>query len=344
MCSSDLLPARLVHDPEWLAALTMRTEGVVAVRAGGFGQVGLRDVRVVTHEDATPVVPDEGGVLLSATSAGVGFFDTAHTSIWHLDTDTLRVRHRGDLFVRRPSRAGRPGVFGDHATHVLLDRPGGEWLVATSTWGDFRRAGPTARVGVTLARVPAQRQGTRPGGDPWHGRMVLDAAPLDLPRPAASVGVWDPHLVRGGEGWLVGFVSATRWFEFHPALAEGPDLGRLALRADAVGRRATEGTTLHRDAEGAWWVLASDGPDSRHGARRYPVFDLDLVERYTLEAPYPTNIPWPTLVEGGPGATTLLVTFDGTPQGGRVAGYGTHGDLVILRSTEAGSPDRSTGA
>jgi hypothetical protein len=28
----------------------------------------------------------------------------------------------------------------------------------------------------------------------------------------------------------------------------------------------------------------------------------------------------------------LLVTFDGTPVGGPLTGYGTHGDLVVMRA------------
>ena len=43
-------------------------------------------------------------------------------------------------------------------------------------------------------------------------------------------------------------------------------------------------------------MLASD---KRH-RRVYPVLDLDLREIGTLDAAYPTNIPWPTIaaVEG----------------------------------------------
>ena len=50
-----------------------------------------------------------------------------------------------------------------------------------------------------------------------------------------------------------------------------------------------------------------------------------------LAAPYPTNIPWPTLVPVG--ERWLLVGFDGQPYGGPVPGYGTHGDLIFARST-----------
>jgi hypothetical protein len=68
-------------------------------------------------------------------------------------------------------------------------------------------------------------------------------------------------------------------------------------------------------------VLASD-----KRRRVYPVLDLDLREIGTLDAAYPTNIPWPTLVGD------LLVGFNGQPYGGRLLGYGSHGEVVIQRA------------
>ena len=79
------------------------------------------------------------------------------------------------------------------------------------------------------------------------GRHVLDTRPLALPTDGlASVALWDPHLVHDGDRWLVGYVSARRFFRFHPVLATGPSLDALTLLAEAGDRRATEGTTLVR--------------------------------------------------------------------------------------------------
>ena len=89
-------------------------------------------------------------------------------------------------------------------------------------------------------------------------------------------------------------MSATRYFSFHPALAAGPALDDLTLCGAATGLTQSEGTTLAH-LGGAWRVLASD----KH-ARRYPVFDLEMHEVGALQAPYPTNIPWPTLVPAHP--------------------------------------------
>ncbi|MEX0427215.1 hypothetical protein AB3X52_06240 [Nocardioides sp. DS6] len=313
------------RDATWLAGLHVSHQGSVAdLRAGAFGQLGLRDLRLVTWADGTPYLLDDGRPLLTATSAGPGFFDTAHTSVWELDTETITLRHRADLFFRRGGQ-----VYADHATHLLRD--GEEWLVATSTWGDFDRGRADASVEVTLARSRV---------DLLVGRHVLDSDPLPLPTTGlASVGVWDPHLVRTDEGWLVGYVSARRFFDFHPVLASGPSLDSLTLRAAATDRRATEGTTLTRlaptrtGARPEWAVLASDGRDNPRGSRAaYPVFDLDLRQTGELAAPYPSNIPWPTLVPAG--EQWLLVGFDGEAYGGSLLGYGTHGSVVVSRSVE----------
>lgn len=290
--------------------------------AGGFGQLGLRDVRFVTDLDGRPL-RDGTSLWLSATSAGPGFFDTAHTSVWRLDPAGLEVVHSADLFFRRPDR---PGVFGDHATHLVRTDDG--WLVATSTWGDFEK--PTTRAGrrtasglrVTLAESEA---------DLLHGTHVLDTRELPLPTDGlTSVATWDPHLVRRDGAWLVGFVNARRFFDFHPALAGGPSLDDLRLLGAATGRTSTEGTTLV-EVDGRMVVLASDGRDSPRGLRaRFPVLDLAMAEVGLLDAPYPTNLPWPSVGRLDDG--WLMATFNGRPAGGKLLGYGTHGDLVLMRS------------
>ena len=304
------------RDEGWLAALSGSAVGAEDVQHGELGQVGLRDLRVVTSAEGEPV-RDGDLVLLTATHAGPGFFDTAHTGVWALDPEALTLTHRGTLFFRR---ADRPGVYGDNATHLVRD--GDSWLVATSTWGSFDRAHQGARVEVVLARSDA---------DLTRGTHVLDTTPLALPTDGLrSVGVWDPHLLRVGGEWRVAYVSARKFFAFHPVVATGPALDDLTLRAAATGRRATEGVTWHHDGDD-WRVLASDGRDSPRRLRgRYPVLDQDLREVGALDAPYPTNLPWPTLVPYGD--RRLMVAFNGRPALGPLAGYGTHGDVVLMRS------------
>lgn len=296
----DLTDRHDVHDEDWLAGLTASGD-----ETGPFGQLGLRDLRVVSNADGSPYVRD-GKVLLTATSAGPGGFPTGHCSVWSLDPESLELEHRADLFLRRG------GVYGDHAAHLLRD--GDRWLLAASTWGDFDRH--HRPVSVTLAESTA---------DLTRGVHVVDGRPLGMPTEGfRSVGVWDPHLVRTDDGWLVGYVSATRYFSFHPALAAGPSLDALTLRAVATEHRQTEGTTI-ASLDGQWRVLASD-----KRRRSYPVLDLDLRDVGTLDATYPTNIPWPTVValEG----QSLLIGFNGAAYGGRLVGYGSHGEVVLQRA------------
>ena len=72
-------------------------------------------------------------------------------------------------------------------------------------------------------------------------------------------------------------------------------------------------------------MLASD-----KRRRSYPVLDLDLRDVGTLDAAYPTNIPWPTLVALD--GQSLLIGFNGAAYGGRLVGYGSHGEVVIQRA------------
>ena len=304
------------HDEAWLADVV--AEGG---ELHGFGQLGLRDVRLVTHADGSPYRRGDE-LLLTATSAGPGFFDTAHTSVWALDPARPALTHLSDVFFRRPDRAG---VYGDHASHLLRvsDGDGDRWLLATSTWGDFDLHRRGASVAATIAETDA---------DLLAGRHVLDTRPLPLPTTGlTSVGVWDPHLVRTDEGWLAAYVSARKFFRFHPVLAAGPSLEALQLQGAARGLKETEGPTLHRigdPADPRWVVLASDGV-----ARRYPVLEAregELVEVDEIDAPYPSNIPWPSLVEHDGGL--LMIGFDGEPVGGRLVGYGSHGAVRLART------------
>ncbi len=329
---ADLHELADMRDPGLCGALTAAGSGMSALTAGGFGHLGLRDLRFATDPTGETLRhPD--GLLLTATHAGPGFFDTAHTGVWALDPETHRLTPLAELFF---SRHDRPGAYGDHSTHLVRD--GDRWLVATSTWGDFdpgarsaaerARTGKRAVVEVTLATTDA---------DLTAGSHLLATGPLRLPGDGMrSVAVWDPHLVRTDEGWLVGYVSATKFFAFHPVVASGPTLDRLRLHASATERIATEGATLLR-TEAGWQLLASDGRDGRRTERgRFPVWTLPeapggpLVEGEPLDAPYPTNLPWPNLARLDDGSW-LLATFNGAAVGGRLVGYGSHGDVVVMR-------------
>ncbi len=282
------------------------------VRAGVSGPAGLRDPQPVRRPDGSPVVVD-GKLYLTMTSAGLGFFQQAHWSVWTLDLgDPSRLEQVGALFSARDGL-----VLGDHAGHLVLDEAAGRTIVVVSSWGDH-----DPQRGVHVRHVTTD-------ADVLHGVHVLPTERLALP---TEVSAWDPSLALADGRWYLAFtecVAFTPRYTFHPALAvaDGPDwsAGLRLVGADTEVAQ-TEGSLLQRIGRD-WYVLASDAD-----ARRYPVYDLHLRRLGDLSAPYGSNIPHPALVRAGSGRRSpwWLVTFDGTPWHDDVLGYGTHGDLVVM--------------
>lgn len=296
------------------------------VEAGYFGQLGLRDPHLVTRADGRPYLRD-GKAYFTFTNAGLGFFETAHWGVWTLDLRTYRLEQVGNLFFRRDPQGF---VYGDHAGHLVLDEKRGRWIVTMSTWGDF--AGDS--VEINHVTVSSRR-------DLLHGVHVLRTERLPLPLadlPSAAVGQWDPHVVQIGGRWHVGFVNAREFFNFYPALARSPrgaDYTRLELAGADARKVETEGTVLQRFG-GRWYVLASNGDASPPEIRgQYPVYDLQMRQLGVLDAPHPTNIPWPMVVPvpaSGGRTRWLLVTFNGTQYDEPALGYGTHGDTIVMEA------------
>jgi hypothetical protein len=272
------------------------------VRAGYFGQAGVRDPHVVQHADGRPYIRDNK-LYLTLTNAGLGFFQQAHWGVWTLDlADHTRLEQVAQLFFARDGV-----VLGDHAGQIVVD--GNEYLLAMSSWGDFDFAGVHVRYTRTSANV-------------LSGVHVLPTSPLPLP---TSVSSWDPAITRIDGQWHVAFVESPAQspsFVFHPALARGRTLESLtAVGADRTVDQ-TEGTIIQR-IDGRWYVLASDGD-----ARLYKMYDLRMRPQGTLNAPYGTNIPHPMVVRVKD--TWYLLTFDGTQYAEPVLGYGGHGDFIVM--------------
>ncbi|MGZ5404003.1 MAG: hypothetical protein ACXWDL_05095 [Nocardioides sp.] len=280
---------------------------VRSVRAGLFGLTGVRDPHLVQRSDGRPYVRD-GRYYMTWTCAGPGFFQQAHWTVWSFDpAEPGDQRLEAQLFTRRDGR-----ILGDHAGQVVRD--GRRWLVATSSWGDFTPGTIHVRHTTTTADV-------------LSGVHVLDTEPTPLP---TEYGSWDPAMTRIDGAWHVGYVESPSQdpFDFHPALATTRSATwheDLAPAAAATTLHQTEGPILVR-VVGESWLLASDGD-----ARNYPVFDLTGRRVGRVDAPYPTNIPHPQLVPA-PDGGWWLVTFDGTPYAEPVLGYGTHGDLIVMRA------------
>jgi hypothetical protein len=277
------------------------------VRAGPYGMTGLRDPHVVQHADGRPFVRD-GLAYLTWTCAGLGFFRQAHWGVFTLDLDDpTRLEQVAQLYSLRDGL-----LLGDHAGQLVRD--GDQWLVATSSWGDFDHDGVHVRHLTSTA-------------DLLHGVHLLETERTDLPTEVSS---WDPGFTRVDGSWYLGFVESPSQdpFDFHPALAStasgSPWHGQTRVGA-ADDLHKCEGPVLAH-VSGRWWLLASDGH-----ARHYPVFDLGMNRAGRLDAPYPTNIPHPQLLQRADGGW-LMVSFDGTPYAETTMGYGGHGDVVVMGS------------
>jgi hypothetical protein len=277
------------------------------VRAGLFGMAGLRDPHLVQHADGTPYVED-GRMFLTWTCAGLGFFQQAHWTVWSIDpADPTGMRLEAQLFTLRDGL-----VLGDHAGQLVRD--GDRWLVATSSWGDFRPGSIHVRHASST-------------DDLLHGVHLLETERTPLP---TTLGTWDPAFTRVDGRWHVAYVESVSQqpFVFHPALAatDAADwTDGLTAVASLGGMRQCEGPVLVA-LDGTLRLVASDG-----GHRRYPVFELDGQRAGHLDAPYGTNIPHPQLVPD-PAGGWLMLTFDGTAQHSDVLGYGGHGDVLVLHS------------
>jgi hypothetical protein len=293
------------------------TVTIADVRAGYFGQAGIRDLHVISYSDGRPYIRN-GKLYFTATQAGLSFFQAAHWGVWTLDLDEPhRVEQVATLFFERDGF-----VLGDHAGQIVADEREGGFHVAVSSWGDFAFKGVHVRYCRTFENI-------------LSGVHVLKSARMSLP---TDVSAWDPSMVRIGGRWYVGFVESpyqdpARGFNFHPALARsdrGGSLNRLSKVGADLSRDQTEGAILQR-VGGRWYLLASDGAD-----RQYRVYDLSMKLLGFLKAPYGSNIPHPQVVPIFKRGQTsyLLITFEGTQYHEKLLGYGTHGDIIIMRAAQ----------
>lgn len=296
--------------------VTTGTADLGAARAGAFGMAGLRDLHLVQHADGRPYLRD-GRMFLTATCAGLGFFQQAHWAVLAVHPERLdHLELVAQLYTLRDGM-----VLGDHAGQVVRDDENDRWLVATSSWGDF-----DPERGVHVRHVTTT-------DDVMSGVHLLRTERTPLPTEQSS---WDPAMTQIDGRWHVGFVESPsqRPFDFHPALAAGEPGAQwtegLRLVGAATDLHQCEGPILGR--MGAQWrLLASDGD-----RRAYPVFSLEMEHVGDLDAPYGSNIPHPQVVPLDDG--WALVTFDGTQYAEDVLGYGGHGHVVVMRSVPPPSP------
>jgi hypothetical protein len=331
------------------------------VRAGYFGEAGVRDPHVVQYADGTPYIKNNK-LYFTLTNAGLGFFEKAHWAVWTMDlSDYTNIEQVGNIFWYN---AGEPDIIlGHHAGQIVRDEAEGRWIVVVSSWGDFGPqggdGGPTNAVDVNNPPVDILYNEVRfTEGNPLKGVHVLKGKkhPVNTV-PFRTQGKWDPGLTRIRGRWHLSYVICTDLFtDFQPALARSPRGADHTQAVQFVGadweKRATEGPILQK-LGGEWRLFASCGDDEpEQFQNRYPIYflraanpdaapaDRRLEFDGYLDAPHPTNIPHPMIVpisitSGGRRRTKyIMITFNGDQFFERVLGYGTHGDFFVMQAKQ----------
>ena len=344
------------------------------VRAGYFGEAGVRDPHAVQYADGTPYIKDNK-LYFTLTNAGLGFFEKAHWGVWTMDlSDYTKIEQVGNVFWYN---AGEENIIlGHHAGQIVRDEAENRWIVVVSSWGDF---GPQGGDQGNFGTVTYPDEGNyEPPVDILYDELPLSVNllkgvhilegrkhPVNA-TPFPTEGKWDPGLTRIDGVWYLPYVIALDLFsDFQPALAKSPAGGDHTDAVIFVGadweKRATEGPIIQK-LGGKWRLFASCGDDEPpEFQNRYPIYflrsanpgadeeDREAAERGSgqrlqfdgyLEAPHPTNIPHPMIVpirirrDGRRRTKYIMITFNGDQFFERVLGYGTHGDFFVMQAEQ----------
>jgi hypothetical protein len=268
------------------------------VRAGYFGEAGVRDPHVVQYANGEPYIRDNK-LYFTLTNAGLGFFEKAHWGVWTMDlSDYNRIEQVGNIFWRNADDPVVPPtkVLGHHAGQIIRDEEESRWILLASSWGDFGpQGGDRGNFGTVTYPDGQDPDGPTAPYEPsvdilyderpfgvniLRGVHVLEGKKHPVNNtPFPTEGKWDPGLTRIGGRWYLAYVIALDLFsDFQPALARsGPGQDHLQavefVGAD-WGKRATEGPIIQR-LGGEWRLFASCGDDEPAQFQgRYPIYFL----------------------------------------------------------------------
>jgi hypothetical protein len=287
------------------------------LRAGHFGQLGLRDLHLVRDAGGRPYVRG-GKVFFTAGCAGAGFSQEAHTGVWAMDPDRPeRMEQVAKLFFARDGL-----LFGDHGGQLVHDPARDRFIVLT--------------VGGNLPTPGVRMYHTTTSADVLRGVHVLHDRPLEAPFTRSA---WDPALIRHEGRWHWAYVDVTAYepeLSFRPVLAvaeRGGDYADgIALRRVPPGPPNTEGCRWQHFG-GQPCLLVSDRAN-----KTYPRLGPSMRPRGAIDAPYPLGTPFPQVFPdpGSRSGDWLLVTFDESMYEETVLPYGTHGKVVTMRAPGPG--------
>src|SRR5215203_4085702 len=281
------------------------------VRAGYFGEAGVRDPHCVQYADGTPYIKNNK-LYFTLTNAGLAFFYKAHCGVWTMDlSDYTNIEQVGNIFWYNEEEPNI--ILGHHAGQIIRDEAGSRWIVVVSSWGDF---GPQGGDGALVPGVITYRDKgsfgvpvfdpepnnpsnplvpVAPGYEPPVD-ILYDERPLTdnlltgvhiltgkkhpvNNTPFPTEGKWDPGLTRIDGRWYLSYVIALDLFSnFQPALARSPMGGGHRQAVQFVGadwgKRATEGPIIQK-LGGKWRLFASCGDDEPpEFQNRYPIYFL----------------------------------------------------------------------
>jgi|GEM_PF-1398328 len=263
------------------------------VRAGYFGEAGVRDPHVVQYADGTPYIKNNK-LYFTVTNAGLGFFEKAHWGVWRMDlSDYTKIEQVGNIFWRNAPGSNVPPtkILGHHAGQIIRDEAGSRWIVVASSWGDFGpQGGDQIAGGFGIITYPDENNYEPPVDIVYDERPLTDNLlagvhiltgkkhPVNN-TPFPTEGKWDPGLTRIDGRWYLSYVIALDLFSnFQPALARSPVGGGHRQAVQFVGadweKRATEGPIIQK-LGGEWRLFASCGDDEPpEFQNRYPIYFL----------------------------------------------------------------------
>jgi hypothetical protein len=259
------------------------------VRAGYFGEAGVRDPHAVQYADGTPYIKNNK-LYFTLTNAGLGFFEKAHWGVWTMDlSDYTNIEQVGNIFWYNDG--DEDTILGHHAGQIVRDEANDRWIVVVSSWGDFGpQGGDQIAGGFGIITYPDENNYEPPVD------ILYDEPPLSVnilrgvhilegkkhpvnAVPFPTEGKWDPGLTLINGRWHMAYVIALDLFSnFQPALARSPEDAdhtevRLFVGAD-WSKRATEGPIIQK-LGGEWRLFASCGDDEpEQFQNRYPIYFL----------------------------------------------------------------------
>jgi len=296
-----------------------------AVRMGTFGHVGMRDYRLVTFDDGTPIERN-GMYYLAATCAGLSkqvdqqSTRASYTGIFEFNPHTYSLRQTAAIFFERSGRR-----VGDHGGTIIYDRATKRWVVFASNFGDYTTG--TSKYSNYVAYFDA---------DILNG-VHIASAPTQWLVPDLANGspdyTWSPDIKRIGGVWYVTWVDSSGGEESFGTLAtadtvEGPFT--IITRTNAMSVNY-EAATFAR-VGGEWrWCIGSNVDDVVR------VYDLDGVYVGDVGAAELVGFP-PTRANMIPvsiGGTTRYVWPLFTAAGWQAGYVSSQGTTVLLESVEA---------